>query len=361
MSLQDAFAEAEELDTGKEKVLAFADVARRALDLGDLALFARAKSRETREARFASMHRHSVVACAEMVDQMPRILAPPDVEEKVVRALVWGLKYGAGSAMDLPEIPLATVRTLVAEMGPVLTRFGRIHAAEWLAEARLAYIEGDADTLKDRVAKISPTISVRSYRNEYSDCPGCILVQVAEWLGDDSPAEEIETVLAPAFSGRPFPRDVPLQKFFAREGGGDPICENGKSYSLTLLARAYARSARVAEARAKAAAAIAGSVGRSADVVLGAHVVALQAELAANHSERLAALASDVEGMRVGIEDPYQELDAVLTVHRARVRLGDEAALPPLRTRALELALRLDGRLERARHERQTLERLARV
>jgi hypothetical protein len=65
--------------------------------------------------------------------------------------------------------------------------------------------------------------------------------------------------------------------------------------------------------------------------------------------------------MRAGIEDPYQELDAVLTVHRARMRLGDESSLSPLRARALELAARLDGRLDRPRHGRETLDHLARV
>jgi hypothetical protein len=259
----------------KERIVAAAELARRALDLGELGLFVRAKSGEARDARFLGMHQHCVVTCAELMEVLPRVLALPAVDDKVEKRLVWGLKYGAGSAMDLPEIPLSTVRDLLGALGRTLERFGRSPIARWELTARLAFIEGDAQTLKDLVAKIAPLVSLRSHLYDHADCPGCTLLQIAKWLGPDAPASEVEAVLEPVFSKRPFPRDASMQQFFALFYGSDPMCDNAKRQAPALLARAHARSGSLAEARREVGEALGRTEGTAAERRVRALVAAL--------------------------------------------------------------------------------------
>lgn len=348
----------ERLDNSKERLVACADLATRALDAGDPGVFARAKSCEAKVARFVGMHQHAVVACAELMEVLPRVLALPEIDDTVERRVVWGLKYGAGSAMDLPEIPLATVRELLAALGRVLVRFGKQPTSLWELEARLAFIEGDADVLRDRVTKISPQISLTSHRQDYSDCPGCVLLQVAKWLGRDAPAEQVEAVLSPVFTKKPFPRDVPKQALYTLLYGDDAMCDHAKTWAPGLLARVYTRAGRLAEAKKQAARAIAAAVEVEAELRVRAQVVALEVALAADDSKAVAAWVAEIDGGRAALEDPYEELEAVVALHHGYARLDRPGELERLRAVATVLARRLDARLRAPRHERETLAQL---
>ena len=358
MTATDIKKEIEALGDSREAVVAAAELAQRALDLGELGLFVRAKSREAQAARFLGMHQHGVVTCAELMEIMPRFLALPEIDEEAEKRLVWGLKYGAGSAMDLPEIPLATVRELLGALDRALDRFGRTKVALWELSARLAFIEADAEALKDLVAKISPQVSLHSHLYDHADCPGCTLLQVARWLGPDAPAEEVEAVLEPVFSGKPFARDAPMARVYELLYG-DSMCENAKRLAPVLLARAHARSGRLAEARREAAQAL-DRAGATEERRVRALVAAISTEIAAGDLAALGPHAEDLGRLWQGLEDPYEALDAAVELFRARMRLGEAQRLPALRDEALALARRLDARLPSPRHERETLAALGR-
>src|SRR4051812_13812284 len=97
------------------------------VELGQLAAQARAqndieaavvaRSLEAQNARFLGKHQHVVVAGAELLELWPQLKKRPQPEEDALdvrQRLVWGMKYVAGSAMDLPEIPLATTDEVLA-------------------------------------------------------------------------------------------------------------------------------------------------------------------------------------------------------------------------------------------------------
>lgn len=355
MSFEDELRTLHEEPVGKPRVIACADLAQRALAVDDLAMAISAKQYETQTARQLGMHQHTVVCCAEALELWEKIQQRGDELPTEVRSrLVWTLKHGAGSAMDLPEIPLSTVRELIAATHRVLAHFGAKPFAAWELEARLAYIEGDAPTVEDRVAKLAPTISVRSHLWDHADCPGCSIMQFVSYLGLDAPIEEVEAALAPLHDPAPFPLDQDIASVVKLLYGEDKMCENAERWYPTRMARAYARAGQLAKAQHLADEALAANATLEAERRLRAHVAAMEVALAA---DQLAAArehyARVVATLEEQLEDPYDLLDTHKACHRAARRLG----LPVERHRAeaIALARRVDARLATPRHERETL------
>lgn len=343
----------ESADAARALLVAAADLAARATAAPDHGVAVRAKARETQVARMIGAHQHAVVACAELVEAFPPALDRGEADpawDKTKQRLVWGLKFGAGSAMDLPEIPLATVRELLGALSTVLARLGVEPIAVWELEARLAFIEGDADTLADRVARITPKLGIQSHVYAHADCPGCTLLQIATWLGPDAPAEAVEEALAPVLQKRPFPNDASMQRLFSLLYGDDPICDHARRATPIRLARAYARGGRLAEAHARAREALALSDGSEHEAKLRAQVAALEVALGTKDVTEAEARAAEVAPAIEKLEDPYDALDALVVLHRALAFLGRSTELDAVRRRALELAERIDARLAKKRH-----------
>lgn len=345
----------------KQVVVAAADLAKRALAVGDLPMAISAKQLETQTGRQLGMHQHTVVCCAEALELWQRIRdSGNELPDEVRSHLVWTLKHGAGSAMDLPEIPLATVRDLIAALHEVLEHFGARPYAAWELEARLAYIEGDKQVVADRVARLAPTISVRSHLWDHADCPGCSLMQFVAYLGLDAPIEEVEAAVAPLQDPAPFPLDREIARVVRMLYGDDKMCENANRWYPTRMARAYVRAGELARARAFAAKGLAVNADAEPERRMRAHLAALEVALAVDelddarlHYDRMTAV------MREDIEDPYDLLETSRVAHRAAraMRLDDDAAR--YRDQALALARRVDVRLERPRHVRETEAALA--
>jgi hypothetical protein len=355
-------------DGTRERLVAAAELAARAEAAGDVEAAAQAKAIETRIARELGQHQHAVVACAELIDRWPALAALGELSDDTTRMVIWGLKYGAGSAMDLPEIPLATVEEVIAHLERVLGHAGRKPWAAWELDARRAFIAGDGERLRERVAAIGPTIGRTSHAWQDSDCPGCTLLAFADYLGAEARPEEVEAVLAPVLlpSGARFPADSPeTTQIFDLLYGDDPICENARATTPVKLARAYARHGRVAEARREAERALGLARGREPERVLRALVAALEVATARRAPDDIAPLAESALPIAAGLEDAYERLDADLVLHAAIGLLPTEthaalrAAIPRLADDARALARRIDARLPRPRHVTATERALA--
>lgn len=355
MSFEDELHELHEAPVSKARIVACADLAQRAMAVDDRAMAVSAKQYETQTACQLGMHQHAVVCCAEQLEIWDKIKDRGDeLPAEVQSRLVWTLKQGAGSAMDLPEIPLSTVRELIGALHDVLSHFGSKRFAAWELEARLAYIEGDKATIEDRVAKLAPTISVRSHLWDHADCPGCTIMQFVTFLGMDAPIEEIEAALAPLFDPAPFPLDEDIGHIVKLLYGEDKMCENAERWYPSRMARAYTRAGQLAKAEHLAQKALAANASCEAERRLRAQVAAMEVALAADQLDEARgryerALATFAEEH----EDPYALLDAHKACHRAARRLG--LPVERHRTEAIALAKRVDARLPTPRHERETL------
>ena len=59
-----------------------------------------------------------ILAGLELWPELRRRPIPEDDPYDIKSRLVWGMKYAAGSAMDIPEIPLATTDEVLAVLDP---------------------------------------------------------------------------------------------------------------------------------------------------------------------------------------------------------------------------------------------------
>lgn len=358
MSLEEELEEAKELGDTREAVGAAADIASRALAANDLGLAVDAKQHEVQVARTIGMHNHVVVVTAEAVEMWPRIKALAEIDEQLQRRFVWTFKHGSGSAMDLPEIPLSTVRELFAVVDDMLGCFGRGKQALWELEARLAYIEGDDATLRDRVEKITPLLGMWSYISNFADCPGCSLSSFAGYLGPDADADTVDAILAPILEKRPFPADASHRQVLSLLYGDENQCENAATSTPIARARAYARAGRIAEARVQADLAVSGAEPSSREWWLRAQVARADVAVAAGDRTEAEGAADAVAQAIDPIEDPYEQLDALVALHQARRWLEPSRDLGSVAERALSIARRVDARLPRPRHVVETERRL---
>ena len=157
-------------DATRDLMVQAAETCEAARAAGDLDLALGAKAVELRIARMLSLQQHCVVAAAEVLELWPAFArAAERGGDKTERRVIWGMKYAAGAAMDLPEIPLATIDQLVGVLGEMLTFWGKKPWAVWLLEARRAYIAGDRTGLAGYLEKVPPTI------NQFNTDPECDL------------------------------------------------------------------------------------------------------------------------------------------------------------------------------------------
>jgi hypothetical protein len=340
-------------DATPETLVELGELARLAADDARLVTFARAI--EAGHARQLGKHQHAVVAGAEMIEMWPKLRAIPHLgDEKdeldLARRVVWGMKYVAGSAMDLPEIPLATTDGVLATLGEMLAHFDYEPFALWTLEGRRAFIAGD--DLRKITKKIAPTITRYNHVYECADCPGCVYLQLVEWMGPDASDEDVEEVLAPVLGKKPFLPDpegksMILDLLYGEAGS----CENADRTAPVRLARAYVHAGRLAEALREAKRAVALAEGTEAERRARANV----ARVAVAHAmkeKNAKKLATELVETAASLEDAYEQLDAFLVAHAV---LRDSA----LAKKAVELAERLDARVEKKRHVAATRAALA--
>jgi hypothetical protein len=326
------------------------------VELGDLAkqssddprMTTYVRSVEVAHARTLGKHQHAVVAGAEILEMWPKLRAQPvhkDDESGIPERIVWGMKYVAGSAMDLPEIPLATTDGVLATLEEMLAHFGYKKYALWTMQGRRAFIGGD--DLREIVAKIAPTVTRYHHLYQCTDCPGCVYLQFAEWMGPSASDTDVEEAMAPILGKKPFLPDPKewssvLDMLFGAAGS----CENADRTAPVRLARAYAKAGRLAEALREANRAVAMAEGTEAERRARAQVVrtvvahAMKAADAKAHATELVETAT-------ALEDAYEQLDAFLVAHAV---LKDAS----LETKSIALAERLDARIEKKRHVEAT-------
>jgi hypothetical protein len=311
----------------------------------DIEAAALARSLEASQARFLGKHQHAVVTGAELLQLWPQLKRRPLPEKDDLdlrRRLIWGMKYVAGSAMDLPEIPLATTDGVLAVLGEMLTHYNYQAQALWTLEARRAFIAGDEERLRERVARLSATVTRYHHVYQCADCPGCLLLQFVEWMGSDASVEEVEEVLAPCLGRRPYqPDPEPWDKLLDLLYGPSGTCENAERSVPVKLARAYLRAGRKAQALQQAERAM--SLAEGTEAERRARALVVRTAVAHALGQPADGLASELLERASALEDAYEQLDAMLVAHAV---LRDE----PIAKRALDLAARLDARIDNKRH-----------
>lgn len=350
----------------RDLMVEVAKVAEEARAEGDLSLALGAKGVEIRIARMMSLQEHCVVAAAEVLEAWPELArTPPSDGDRAERRLVWGMKYAAGAAMDLPEIPLPTVDALVAALGEMLAYWGKKPYALWLLEARRAYIAGDKAALAPFLEKVPPTINRYTHYYEHTDCPGCAVQQLAEFLGPGADPEAVEAILAPVLEpGRRFPNE-PAEKQMILDLllGDDAACDHAKVRAPALFARTLASAGQWQRAVRYAKRAEGAAESCNDEQKIRAWLAAIDVARAQADAGRVTELASMLSRALEPLQDPYEQLDGLLAVHAA---LG---ALPPgvparegraaIAARCRELAVRLDARLDSPHHAADVAARLA--
>ena len=309
-----------------------------------------ARSLEAYYARFLGKHQHAVVVGAELLERWPHLKRRPVPEEDdldVARRLIWGMKYVAGSAMDIPEIPLATTDELLAVLREMLDHYGYQHAALWILEARRAYIAGDDGILKELVLRLAPTATRYNHARQCGDCPACVLLQFVEWLGAEATVAEVEEILAPCLGTQPFLPDPPEWKLIGDLLSG-PLgsCENADRRVPVYLSRAYLRAGRLGQAQQKAERAMALAETAEAEPKVRA-LMARTAVAEVMRADDRRALAERLSADAALLEDAYEQLHALVIACQT---LGDRRLIPT----ALALADRLDARVEKKRHVAST-------
>ena len=358
MSLVEEMQEIDDEPRSQAAIVKCADLAKRALAVNDLGVVVQARQLEAQHARGLGMQQHTLVVCAELIELWPR-LREYSLDEHQIRRLVWTFKHGAGAAMDLPEIPLSTVRELLGQLAEILTHYGLKQIPLWELEARLAWIENDAKTVRARIRKISPTISLSSHLWDNADCPGCMLMEIVTYLGPNASLEEVEAVTEPLRSGEPFPADKERASVLRLFYGDDPMCEHAKMRLPAEYAKAYARGGKRPQARLHAKKALAAAGAAANEFKVRAHCAALEVALGGRTPAKIDEHVAFIAASLGSIESPYEVLDAVKLLHHAAIvrKRPDEAER--YRVQALELARRIDKRLATPRHERETTETFA--
>jgi tetratricopeptide (TPR) repeat protein len=338
-------------DASPAALVELGQLAAEARAANDIHATALARALEAGQARILGKHQHAVVVGAELLEMWPELKKHPLPEKDeldVARRVVWGMKYVAGSAMDLPEIPLATTDGVLAVLGEMLTHFGYEPFALWQLAARRAYIAGDDAELKALVGKLASTVTRYNHIYECADCPGCVLVQFVEWMGPDANDAEVEEVLAPCLGKRPFqPDPAGSRRVLDMLFGPLAACENAERTVPVRLARAYLRGGKHAQALKHAERAMAMAEGTEAERRARALVARTAVANALGEAKESEKLARELVLQARALEDAYEQLDALLVAQEA---LRD----PALVDQSLALAARLDARVEKKRHVEAT-------
>lgn len=340
--IRERFGELSNADPSASSLVEIGELARQCC--GHPRLEAAARGLEAQHARLLGQHKHALIVGDALLELWPSLRSQPvpeKDEDDAQRRLVWGMKYVAGSAMDLPEIPLSATDRVLTVLDEILEHFEYQKPALWTLQARRAFIAGDP--VGEWVEKLRPTITRYHHAFQCADCPGCVLLQLVEWSGPEAVDVDVEEVLAPVLGRRslvPDPeqwRDV-LDLLYGKNG----ICENAQRSTPVLLSRAYVRAGRIAEALQEAQRAMTLAEGVEADRRVRA-LVARAAVAVASRSPEAASLAREVVERASALESAGEQLDAFLVAHGA---LHDDALVE----RSLALAERLDSRIERKRH-----------
>jgi len=344
-------------DATRDLMVQAAETCEAARAAGDLDLALGAKAVELRIARMLSLQQHCVVAAAEVLELWPAFArAAERGGDKTERRVIWGMKYAAGAAMDLPEIPLATIDQLVGVLGEMLTFWGKKPWAVWLLEARRAYIAGDRTGLAGYLEKVPPTINRYTHFYEHTDCPGCAVQQLAEFLGPEAKPDDVELLLGPVLdAGRRFPNEpddkrMILDLLF----GDDPACAHAKVRGPALFARVLARDGQWQRAVPYARRSEAAAEGCNHEQKIRAWLATLEIARAQRDGDAIIGTWSKLAPALDALEDPYEILDGLLAGHAALRALpeGDVARAPigAMADRCRALADRLDARLAKPHH-----------
>jgi hypothetical protein len=341
------------LAPGREALDEARELAADASRSADLSIQASALALEVRIARALGAQARVLASCGELLALLPALgPALRDGDEQLEQALVWALKYGAGAALDIPETPLATAEELITALEGLLARYRREPFAAWELRARLAHVRGDGVAVQELAARIRPVLSRRNHVEHHSDCPACTVVALADYVDSATPPAGLEPLLRPLLAEVPtLPGEPPGSGAVYDMLGIPAACANARMMAPARLARAYARAGRREEAVAAMDEALAAMGDAIGDRKLRVWVAALEVGAArapdlATHAAELAALARDCE-------DAALALDAHVVAVRALAGIAPELR-ERLRSDALTLASRLDARLERPRHARET-------
>jgi hypothetical protein len=337
-------------DASAANLVELGQIAVQAKAQNDIEAAVLARSLEAQNARFLGKHQHAVVAGAELLELWPELKKRPQPEEDeldVAKRLVWGMKYVAGSAMDLPEISLQTTDEVLEVLGEILTHYNYQLPSLWTLQARRAHIAGDDTTVKALINKLMPTITRFHHVYQCADCPGCVLLQFVEWLGPDANDGDVEEILAPCLGKKPFPPDPKEFKSILDLLYGDfGACENAERTVPVRLARAYLKNGKAAQAKKQAERAMALAEGTEAERRARA-LVARTAVAHALKEDDATTLAAELVERAAALEDAYEQLDALIVAHQV---LRKDALIK----QSLALAERLDARVEKKRHVIET-------
>ncbi len=282
--------------------------------------------------------------------------------------------------MDVPEVPLAAVEAVVGCIERVLAHLAAEPYVAWWRRARLALLRGDEAEVAAWIERLLPTLNRSSGVHQHTGCASCRVLDVAGSLPRSATPEALGAVLDPLLKNEPRWSDPPDEVEWLDETVGSGICKPSRAHAHRLLARRLADAGRAREAATHADEALALSDDDSADE--RARLLTMQLDVAraqkdgatvARHLDALVPLLDR-------LQDAYEVHDALVasclalaaTPAAARaVTRGRKPAPDPgaparaavgreLRARALEVARRLDARLERPRHVRDTEARLPR-
>jgi hypothetical protein len=351
----------------REGLTRLVQLAREALDASDPGAAAHAKALEVRYARTLGEHQHAVVAAAELLEMLPAarpFLVEQGDEAAQTRAyqlkkhLIWGLKYACGSAMDLPEIPLKTADELISVLEQLLRDCDHPPYAAWQLRARRQFIAGEHTLLREEVERLLPLVNRHNHFFEHMDCPGCSLLQFAQFLGPTARPEEVFAVLDPVLQNRPFPSEPETSKQVLDVFLGKEVaCDNAKSGAPAHYARALARAGRAEEAKpllARAARFVKRDSPDRAAVVVMAN---LEVASAGGDVAEIRKVVPALQALAATLEDAYEKYEALRAVQgglRVLARHGGDdstgAQMAMVTDEILALAQRMDARLERPRH-----------
>jgi hypothetical protein len=356
--LEERLAELESAASSIEHMVDCAELCTEARAAGDALVAACAKAKEAYAARDLAKQQHCVVAGAELVELWNDVERLPKLPVGRARRILHAFQCAAGAAMDLPEIPLATVEQLVFYTERALAHQGAEPYAAWSLRGRLSFIRGDEAETRGWVDKLAPTINRYNWVVNFTTCPGCELTQIAGWLGRGAPPEDVQAALDPVLSGRGRWNDPPSYVAWLDREIGSGICEGSRSIAPRLLARSLARAGRWQEASAEAKKALARSKNRNAEEEARMITMRLDVALAGTKGTTVDRCVRELGPLLDQIEDAY-ELHAALVAACAAIRGTDAkekhaGTYADMRRRALALAARLDSRLERARHAADT-------
>jgi len=356
------FTEIEQRPNSRERVIAFGELSSEASAEGDLHLAVLAKCREVRDARGLGLQEHAVVAGAELLGLIPRLRERGPIKGEgsyeLGRDIVWSLKYATGAALDIPEIPFSAVDDLLRVLGEMLDELERQPYALWQLEARRWFIEGEDDKVKERVERLLPHVNRTNHFYHHLDCPGCSLIGFAKYLGPGASPEAVLEVLRPLiekggrYDNEPEQFRMVMDLFF----GERESCEVALFSSRALYAQVLARNGRAFEGARFSREALSLYGKSKLEHTVLPYIAAL--EVARRLRDDKAALAGAYDRLVEiipKVEDAYERHEALLSAHAAARALGrDQGEIDALSEQTLACARRLDARLSRPRHVRET-------